>query len=149
MRNISLYHLLTNGSSTAAVLNSSPRVPLLCIFCMCLFVNIPDSDHQLIRSELRAWTVFRLTWSHIYMVSIAPFSLSTGNPLNFLHFGTFIHGFALCHSLQHLHTQTKHHMSPNIIIIHMTPQDINWWTGINLIFMFFITHTHTHTNISC
>ncbi len=47
----------------AAVLNSSPRTPPLCIFCMSLFVNTPDSDHQLVRSALHAWTVFRLTCS--------------------------------------------------------------------------------------
>ncbi len=45
------------------VLNSSPRAPPLCIFCMSLFVNTPDSDNQLVRSALRAWTVFRLTCS--------------------------------------------------------------------------------------
>ncbi len=36
------------------VLNSSPRAPPLCIFCMSLFVNTPDSDNQLVRSALRA-----------------------------------------------------------------------------------------------
>ncbi len=45
------------------VLNSSPRAPPLCIFCMSLFVNTPDSDNQLVRSALCAWTVFRLTCS--------------------------------------------------------------------------------------
>ncbi len=46
------------------VLNSSPCAPPpLCIFCMSLFVNTPDSDNQLVRSALRAWTVFRLTCS--------------------------------------------------------------------------------------
>uniref|UniRef100_A0A8C2B1X3 Rho GTPase activating protein 45 n=1 Tax=Cyprinus carpio TaxID=7962 RepID=A0A8C2B1X3_CYPCA len=33
--------------STPAVLNSSPSAPQLCIFCMSLFVNTPDSDNQL------------------------------------------------------------------------------------------------------
>ncbi len=47
----------------AEVLNSSPRAPPLCIFCMSLFVNTPDSDNQLVRSALHAWTVFRLTCS--------------------------------------------------------------------------------------
>ncbi len=37
--------------------------PPLCIFCMSLFVNTPDSDNQLVRSALHAWTVFRLTCS--------------------------------------------------------------------------------------
>ncbi len=37
-----------------AVLNSSPRAPPLCIYCMSLLVNTPDSDNQLVRSALRA-----------------------------------------------------------------------------------------------
>ncbi len=37
--------------------------PPLCIFSMSLFVNTPDSDNQLVRSALHAWTVFRLTCS--------------------------------------------------------------------------------------
>ncbi len=45
------------------VLNSSPHAPPLCIFFMSLFVNTSDSDSQLVRSALRAWTVFRLTCS--------------------------------------------------------------------------------------
>ncbi len=40
-----------------------PPPPPLCISCMSLFVNTPDSDNQLIRSALRAWTLFRLTCS--------------------------------------------------------------------------------------
>ncbi len=59
--------------SRSAVLNSSPGVPLLCIFCMSLFVNTSDSDHQLVISELRAWTVFRLTCSlHSVHCSLLP-----------------------------------------------------------------------------
>ncbi len=50
-------------SIKSEVLNSSPRAPPLCIFCLSLFVNTPDSDNQLVRSALRAWTVFRLTCS--------------------------------------------------------------------------------------
>ncbi len=46
-------------------------LPPLCIFCMSLFVNTPDSDNQLVRSVLRAWTVFRLT---PYTGSIAPYT---------------------------------------------------------------------------
>ncbi len=67
----------------------------------CLFVNTLDSDNQLVRSVLRAWTVFRLTWSVVdkcnleqiscllkllhgpYTVSIAPYSLIRGNLLEF------------------------------------------------------------------
>ncbi len=52
-----------SGWFVAEVLNSSPRPPPLCIFSMSLFVNTPDSDNQLVRSALRAWTVFRLTCS--------------------------------------------------------------------------------------
>ncbi len=37
--------------------------PPLCIFCMSLFVNTPDSDNHLVRSALRAWTVSWLTCS--------------------------------------------------------------------------------------
>ncbi len=40
-----------------------PVLAQLCIFCMSLLVNKPDSDNQLVRRELRAWTVFRLIWS--------------------------------------------------------------------------------------
>ena len=59
--------------SSPAVLNSSPRSPQLCIFCMSLFVNTPDSDNQLVRSELRALTVFPLTWSlHSVHCSLLP-----------------------------------------------------------------------------
>ncbi len=58
----------------AEVLNSSPRAPPpLCIFCMSLFVNTPDSDNQLVRSALHAWNVFRLTYSlHRVYCSLLP-----------------------------------------------------------------------------
>ncbi len=55
-----------------------------------LFVNTPDSDHQLVRSALRAWTVFRLTCS-LYTVSIAPYSMSRVIRCGLHHFRTFIH----------------------------------------------------------
>ncbi len=38
---------------------------------MSLFVNTPDSDNQLVRSALRAWTVFRLTCS-LHRVHCSP-----------------------------------------------------------------------------
>ncbi len=58
------YKIISVNRAKAEVLNSSPRArPPLCIFCMSLFVNTPDSDNQLVRSALRAWTVFRLTCS--------------------------------------------------------------------------------------
>jgi len=48
-------------------------VHTLCIFCMSLFVNKPDSDNQLVRSALHAWTVFRLTCSlHRVNCSLLP-----------------------------------------------------------------------------
>ncbi len=37
--------------------------PPLCIFWKSILVNTPDSYNQLVRSALRAWTVFRLTCS--------------------------------------------------------------------------------------
>ncbi len=47
--------------------------PPLPIFCMSLSVNTPDSDHQHIRSALRALTVFRLTCSlHRVHCSLLP-----------------------------------------------------------------------------
>ncbi len=59
--------------SRAAVLNSIPRAPPLCIYCMSLLVNTPDSYNQLVRSALRAWTVFRLTCSlHSVHCSLLP-----------------------------------------------------------------------------
>ncbi len=40
---------------------------------MSLFVNTPDTDNLTIRSELRAWTVFRFTWSlHSVHCSLLP-----------------------------------------------------------------------------
>ncbi len=54
----------THRATKSAVLNCSPCAPPpLCIFCMSLLVNTPDSDNQLVRSKLCAWTVFRLTCS--------------------------------------------------------------------------------------
>ncbi len=57
------FHWSNSYYSRTAVLNSSPRAPPLCIYCMSLLVNTPDSYNQLVRSALRAWTVFRLTCS--------------------------------------------------------------------------------------
>ncbi len=53
-----------------------------CISCMSLYVNTPDSDNQLVRSALRAWTVS--DWH-------APYSLSREIRCSLLHW-TFIHG---------------------------------------------------------
>ncbi len=84
------------------VLNSSPRAPPLCIFCMSIFVNTPDSDNQLVRSALRAWTVFRLTCSlHRVNCSLLP---EQGNPLKFTLFRN-IHSW-IC-AAQRLHARTS------------------------------------------
>ncbi len=59
----------TSGSQFQAGLAPNPPP----IFCMSLFVNTPDSDHQHIRSALRALTVFRLTCSlHRVHCSLLP-----------------------------------------------------------------------------
>ncbi len=51
----------------------SSRPPPLCIYCMSLLVNTPDSYNQLVRSALRAWTLFRLTCSlHSVHCSLLP-----------------------------------------------------------------------------
>ncbi len=56
-----------HGATKAAILNSSLRAPMLGIFA-CLFLT-----HQLVRSELCAWTVFRLTCSlHSVHCSLLP-----------------------------------------------------------------------------
>ncbi len=48
------FYSIVSRHYTAEVLCSSPRAPPLCIFCMSLFVNTPDSDNQLVRSALHA-----------------------------------------------------------------------------------------------
>ncbi len=87
--------IYTSGSEFQS-LRSVP-VPLR-IFCMSLLVNTPDSDNQLIRSALRAWTVLWLTCS-LYTVSIAPYSLRREIRCSLLHFGTFIQGLRCATSL--------------------------------------------------
>ncbi len=58
---------------------SIPPPPPSCIFCMSLLVNTPNSDNQLVRRALRAWTVFRLTCSlHRVHCFLLP---EQGNPL--------------------------------------------------------------------
>ncbi len=76
-------------------------IPLIANPRSAYFACLSLITHRLIRSELRALTVFRLTWSVVdksnleqiscllkllhgqYTVSIAPYSLSRGNPLKF------------------------------------------------------------------
>ncbi len=43
---------ITVRPSTTVVLNSSPRDPLLCTFCMSSLINALDSDHQLAEREI-------------------------------------------------------------------------------------------------
>ncbi len=93
----------TLGWTWAEVLNSSPRAPPLCIFCMSLFVNTLDSDNRLVR------TVFRLTCSlhsvhcslHRVHCSLLP---EQGNPLKFTSFRN-IHSW-IC-ATQRLHARTS------------------------------------------
>ncbi len=93
---------LREAGHRAEFLNSSPRAPPLCIFCMSLFVNTPDSDNQLVRSALRAWTVFQLTCSlHRVHCSLLP---EQGNPLKFTLYRN-IHSW-IC-AAQRLHTRTS------------------------------------------
>ncbi len=85
-----------------------------CIFCMSLF-NTPDSDNQLVRSSLRAWTVFRLTCSlHRVHCSLLPEQ------------GTYVvvyftseHSFMVC-AAQRLHARTSvtSYTSVNIYNLH-------------------------------
>ncbi len=89
----------------AEVLNSSPRAPSLCIFCMSLFVNTPDSDNQLVRSALHAWTV-NCDWH-------APYSLSRGNPLKFTLFRN-IHSWICAAQRLHARTSVTSYTSVNI-----------------------------------
>ncbi len=63
---------------------------------MSLFVNTPDSDNQLVRSALHAWTVFRLTCS-LHRVHC-------WNPLKLTLFRN-IHSW-IC-ATQHLHARTS------------------------------------------
>ncbi len=109
----------------AEVLNSSPRAPPLCIFCMSLFVNTPDSDNQLVRSALHAWTVFRLTCSlhrvhcslhrvhcslHRVHCSLLP---EQGNPLKFTSFRN-IHSWICAAQRLHARTSVSSYTSVNI-----------------------------------
>ncbi len=78
---------------------SIPVPPPPCIFFMSLFVNTPDSDNQLVRSALLAWTVFRLTCSlHSVHCSLLP---EQEIRWSLLHFGTFSNGFELRNVFTH------------------------------------------------
>ncbi len=44
------HHLEIYAFDRAVVLNSSSRIPALCIFCMPLLFNTPDSNNQLVKS---------------------------------------------------------------------------------------------------
>ncbi len=99
--------------------------PPLCIFCMSLFVNTPDSDNQLVRSALHAWTVFRLTCSlhsvhcslhsvhcslHRVHCSLLP---EQGNPLKFTLFRN-IHSWICAAQRLHARTSVTSYTSVNI-----------------------------------
>ncbi len=81
--------------------------PPLCIFCMSLFVNTPDSDNQLVRSALYAWTVFRLTCS---LHRLLP---EQGNPLKFTLFRNIHSWICAAHRL-HARTSVTSYTSVNI-----------------------------------
>ncbi len=72
---MSFFHTMKAGSNVLWQRFSIPVLapPPLCIYCMSLLVNTPDSYNQLVRSALRAWTVFRLTCSlHSVHCSLLP-----------------------------------------------------------------------------
>ncbi len=97
---------------SSEVLNSSPHAPPpLCIFCMSLFVNTPDSDNQLVRSALHAWTVFRLTCS-LHRVHCWG-SMSRGNPLKFTLFRN-IHSWICAAQRLHARMSVTSYTSVNI-----------------------------------
>ncbi len=79
---------------------------------MSLFVNTPDSDNQLVRSALHAWTVFRLTCS-LHTGSIAPYSLSRGNLLKFTLFRN-IHSWICAAQRLQARTRVTSYTSVNI-----------------------------------
>ncbi len=89
--------------SDAAFPNPRPRDSPLCIFCMSLLVNTPDSDNQPIRKELCAWTVFPIDMIAI-PCSLLPTPWAGEIRLSFLHFGMDLRCTAAC-----LHTQTSGH----------------------------------------
>ncbi len=68
--------------------------------------NTPDSDYQLVRRELHAWTVFLIDMIPT-KCSVLPTPWAGEIHWSLLHFGTFIHGFALRRCLQRFHTQMK------------------------------------------
>ncbi len=78
---------------------------------MSLFVNTPDSDNQLVRSALHAWTVFRLTCSlHRIHCSLLP---EQGNPLKFTLFRN-IHSWICAAQRLHAWTSVTSYTSVNI-----------------------------------
>ncbi len=78
---------------------------------LALFVNTPDSDNQLVRSALHAWTVFRLTCSlHRVHCSLLP---EQGNPLKFTSFRN-IHSWICAAQRLHARTSVTSYTSVNI-----------------------------------
>ncbi len=58
-----------------------------------VIVNTPDSHYQLVRRELRTWTVFRLTC--FLQCALLPTPWAGKRSWSLFHFGTFTHGFSL------------------------------------------------------
>ncbi len=79
---------------------------------MSLFVNTHDSDNQLVRSALHAWTVFRLTCS-LHRVHCSLLPGQEKSVWSLLHFGTFIHGICAAQRL-HVRTSVTSYTSVNI-----------------------------------
>ncbi len=84
------------------------------IFCMSRLVNRPDSDHQLVRRELRAWTV------PIDMLptqcSLLPTRWAGNISWSLFHFGTFIHGLC-CAASSHTDETYKRSVKCDIIYL--------------------------------
>ncbi len=78
---------------------------------LALFVNTPDSDNQLVRSALHAWTVFRLTCS-LHRVHCSLLA-EQGNPLKFTSFRN-IHSWICAAQRLHARTSVTSYTSVNI-----------------------------------
>ncbi len=124
--------------SKVAVLNSSPRTSPLSIFRISLFVKTPDSDNQLVRSALRAWTVFRLT-----QCPLLPTPWAGKIHWSLLHFGTFIHrGFGRSYTavnIYNLNSQLAHFNALEYIR--------SLWTGIMAEYSVMSTSQGTYVRI--
>ncbi len=91
--------------SVVILSSSSGDPPPHSAYFACLSYLTPNSDNQLVRRELHEWTV--LIDRVPTQCSLLPSPWAWEIFWSLLHFRTFIHGFALRHGLQRLHTQTK------------------------------------------